>query len=112
MSLSTNTMTLNITVDTVYPDSYAMDVRYTLVVDTSTSYTVTNYISIPFSTATDTVTINGVNTAVTVISFLTGTTLTNYLNSVAPIQTLIKTASAADQFDYLTTFVGTGTVSF
>ena len=104
-------MTLNITAGSVYPDTYSMDAVYTLIVNTTTSYTVTQYVSIPYTTTTSSFVVNGVTATVQVNTFLTGTQLTSYLTGLAPIGQLLQTAQAAAQFDYLTTYVGTGTVS-
>jgi hypothetical protein len=110
MSFFTNTLTLAITVGTIYEDSYAMDVNYTLITGTDTAYTVTQYVSIPYTNNTSSVLLNGVTQTVTVVTFITGTELTTYLSTQAPITALTRTASAADQFIYLATYTGTSTV--
>lgn len=111
MTISTaTTMTLSFSAGTIYPDTYSMDVVYTLYVDKDTSYSLTKYVTIPYSTATETFLINGVSTSTSTVIFITGSTLTNYLNQNAPIGDLFKTARADEQFKYLSTYTGTGTV--
>lgn len=111
MALTTgSTLTLAITVAEIYQDSYSMDVNYTLITGTDTAYTVTQYVSIPYTDSTSTVVINGVTQTVTVVTFFTGTELTTYLSTQAPITELTRTASADDQFIYLSTYTGTSTV--
>lgn len=111
MAITTgSTLTLAITVATIYEDTYAMDVNYTLITGTDTAYTVTQYVGIPYSTSTSSVLLNGVTQTVTVVTFLTGTELTSYLSTQAPITELTRTASADDQFIYLASYTGTSTV--
>lgn len=111
MAITTgSTLTLAITVATIYEDTYAMDVNYTLITGTDTAYTVTQYVAIPYSTSTSSVLLNGVTQTVTVVTFLTGTELTSYLSTQAPITELTRTASADDQFIYLASYTGTSTV--
>lgn len=111
MSLSTSTMTLLITAGTVYPDTLSMDVVYTLVVNTTTEFSVSQYTKIPYSTATESFVINGVSTSVQTLTFITGTTLTQYLTALAPISDLVAQARVSDQQEYLASYTGTGTVS-